>query len=218
MPNNLEIIFRILLAFILGGVVGFEREGLRRPAGLRTHMLVSTASCLIMITGISMSYHSIHPTDPSRLAAQVISGMGFLGAGTILKEGASVSGLTTAAGLWSVAGIGLAVGSGFYIGAGVSSFLIFIALATFPKIEKFITYREKELSLKIVMKNEVGQIGKIGTELGRMNIHITQILTEEANDSLITLHLNLKTGTYVQKEKIVESILKVNGVQSVETY
>ena len=112
------IAFRLFCALIIGIVIGTEREFTHRPAGMRTHMLVALGSCSIMLVGqmIFTQYRPLGASiDPARLAAQVIAGVGFLGAGTILREGASVRGLTTAASVWTVACLGIAIGGGYYI-------------------------------------------------------------------------------------------------------
>ena len=115
--SPMDILMRLLCAMIVGTVIGLEREYTHRPAGLRTHILVSLGACAVMITGqlIFCQYRPFGSTaDPARLAAQVISGVGFLGAGTIMREGVNVKGLTTAASLWAVACLGIAAGGGYY--------------------------------------------------------------------------------------------------------
>ena len=106
-------IVRLCLAALLGGIIGYEREHSHRPAGFRTHILVAVGSAVVMLTAVYMSERYPDHLDISRMPAQVVSGIGFLGAGTILREGFSVKGLTTAASLWAVSCVGLAVGSGF---------------------------------------------------------------------------------------------------------
>jgi putative Mg2+ transporter-C (MgtC) family protein len=132
------VIFRLLLAVVLSGAVGLEREVHGRAAGFRTHILVCVGSTLIMLTAIHLmeSYGGVAPIDPGRVAAQVVSGIGFLGAGTIIQIRDSVRGLTTAASLWVAAGIGLAVGSGFYIGATATTLIVLIALYILSTIER----------------------------------------------------------------------------------
>src|SRR5690554_4940588 len=104
------------MILLLAGIIGWNREKQGRPAGFRTHILVGIGSTIVMI--VSILLHEIYPeADPARIAAQVISGIGFLGAGTILVQGSTVKGLTTAASLWTTAAIGLAVGAGFYFTA-----------------------------------------------------------------------------------------------------
>lgn len=131
-PTVLKIILRLICAMIIGGVVGFQREYMHRPAGLRTHMLVAIASCAVMITS-QMIFFDFQKygasTDPTRLSAQIISGIGFLGAGTILREGTIVKGLTTAASIWAVACLCIAVGAGYYQ-IGLIGLLLLITVLT----------------------------------------------------------------------------------------
>ena len=122
--SNLDLLIRLALAAVLGGLVGFEREHLKRPAGLRTNMMVCVGSALITLTSI----FAISGSDPARIAAGIVTGIGFIGAGTIFRAENRIIGLTTAASLWAVAGIGMAVGAGFYFPAFVASVLIFVIL------------------------------------------------------------------------------------------
>ena len=139
--SEYEIIIKLALAAVLGGLIGLERESLSRPAGLRTYTLVCVGSALAMVVSLDMyyQYYQTVNADPGRIAAQVVSSIGFLGAGTIMREGATVRGLTTAAGLWVVACIGLAVGVGLYIPAIVSTAIILFVLIYFVKFEHYFT-------------------------------------------------------------------------------
>lgn len=133
-----EIFLRLLCAMLVGLVIGTEREYTHRPAGMRTHILVALGACTVMITGelIFLQYNALGATpDPSRLSAQVITGVGFLGAGTILREGATVKGLTTAASLWSVACLGIAAGAGYYAVALAGMVFIIITLSFFEILQ-----------------------------------------------------------------------------------
>ena len=130
-PGILSIALRLLCAMIVGALIGLEREYTHRPAGLRTHILVALGACVVSILGemLFSHYSALGATpDPARLSAQVITGVGFLGAGTIMKEGANVKGLTTAASVWSVACLGIAAGFGYYILALLGTVFIFITL------------------------------------------------------------------------------------------
>ena len=142
MLPNLELLLRLLMAAILGSVIGIERERLLWSAGLRTHMLVCVGSCLIMIVSAYGFAGVLGPRvilDPSRVAAQVVSGVGFLGAGSIILRNEVVKGLTTAASLWVVAGVGLAVGGGLYIAAaGATIIVLIISLEYKDVVRKFI--------------------------------------------------------------------------------
>lgn len=125
-PGDVDLIVKLVLAAVLGAIVGFEREFNEKAAGFRTHALVCLGSALIM----EVSLHVYHGTngDPGRIAAQVVSGIGFLGAGTIIRGGTEIKGLTTAASVWTVSGIGLAVGAGMYLTACVATGVVLLVL------------------------------------------------------------------------------------------
>lgn len=133
---GLPSLIRLIFAALLGGCFGFIREKKRKPAGLKTHIMVSTAAALVMVIGDYLTETSGMQTDVARLGAQVISGVGFLGAGTIIKARASVKGITTAASIWAVACVGLACGAGFYVGALIATVLIIGTTAIANKLEK----------------------------------------------------------------------------------
>ena len=135
--SSADVSIRLLLAALLSGVIGYERERKGRSAGLRTHILVGIGSALIMLTGLYLFevFQNHVAVDPTRLGAQVVSGIGFLGAGTIFRAKASIRGLTTAASLWTVAGVGLAVGSGFYTGAVMTTGIVLVVLFALTKLE-----------------------------------------------------------------------------------
>jgi putative Mg2+ transporter-C (MgtC) family protein len=141
MPTDVQMILRLLLTLILSGLIGLERQAHHRDAGLRTHILVALGSCLIMLTSLYVFdiYKDQVALDPVRIAAGVVTGIGFLGAGTIIRESDGVRGLTTAASLWVVAGIGLAVGVGFNKIAIYTTILVLIVL-------HFLRYAEVPLS------------------------------------------------------------------------
>ncbi len=134
MDLQIESVIKIIIAVVIGGFIGLERESASRPAGFRTHILVCVASAMVMDINLQLAQNFVN-ADPMRLGAQVISGMGFLGAGTIIKEGATVKGLTTAAGLWSVACLGLVIGAGFYLMAVFAALIMMMTLKTFNQLE-----------------------------------------------------------------------------------
>ncbi|MDD5409021.1 MAG: MgtC/SapB family protein [Candidatus Omnitrophica bacterium] len=137
MPTDFQMITRLLLTLVLSGLIGLERQAHRREAGLRTHILVALGSCLIMLTSLYVFdiYKDKVALDPARIAAGVITGIGFLGAGTIIREPEGIRGLTTAASLWVVSGIGLAVGCGFNKMAVYATVLVLIVLHLLRNIE-----------------------------------------------------------------------------------
>ena len=146
MLTDNEIMMRSVLAVILSGLIGFERQMHKRHAGLRTHILVSLGSCLIMLTSLYVFdiYKDVASLDPSRIAAGVITGIGFLGAGTIIRDTEGVHGLTTAASLWVVAAIGLAVGCGFWKAACFVTALALVVLFILRYVEGAIFHVKEE--------------------------------------------------------------------------
>lgn len=132
--TQIELTIRLVVALLLGAVIGWERELQRMPAGFRTHALVSLGSAIFTIVS---AYAFTGPlSDPTRIAAQVVSGVGFLGGGAILHYGGTVRGLTTAASLWAVAAVGMAAGAGLFVVAGVSAVLVIVALEVFQRLER----------------------------------------------------------------------------------
>src|SRR5579864_1091337 len=148
MPSDAEFALRMVVATLLAGIVGLERERGERAAGLRTHALVGLGSCLVMLVsafGFEDWHYSPGALDPSRIAAQVVSGIGFLGAGVIIfqRDGGVVRGLTTAASVWVVAAIGLAVGGGMYVTAVVSTAIALLILAGLKPLERSVARRRR---------------------------------------------------------------------------
>ena len=132
--TQIELTLRLVVALLLGAVIGWERELQRMPAGFRTHALVSLGSAIFTI--VSASAFTGPLSDPTRIAAQIVSGVGFLGGGAILHYGGTVRGLTTAASLWAVAAVGMAAGAGLYFVATVSAVLVIVALEVFQRLER----------------------------------------------------------------------------------
>ncbi|OUL80219.1 MgtC/SapB family protein [Paraburkholderia hospita] len=191
MIGNFELISRLVLAAALGSVIGFERERLSWAAGLRTHMLVCVGSTLIMIVS---AFGFADVLDPSRIAAQVVSGIGFLGAGSILLRGEIIRGLTTAASLWSVAAIGLAVGGGLYTASVAATIIILIILAGIKPIEKrFITVKQRR-QLSLLVERGSMTFHTLHEALGPASPRVKQFVMQQSDDDAqmdevtITLH------------------------------
>lgn len=141
--------FRLFLAVICGGIIGLEREFKRRPAGFRTHILICLGAALTTLTSQFLYLYMHYYTDMARLGAQVIAGIGFIGAGTIITRRERIKGLTTAAGLWAAAIVGLAIGAGFYEGALVTTGLIELAEIVFSRIDFALLKHSPEVNLYI---------------------------------------------------------------------
>lgn len=170
-----EIALRLFLAVVLGGLIGLERESHNRPAGFRTHILVCAGSALIMMVsayGFTGQIGEGFEADPGRIAAGVVTGIGFLGAGTIIQQRGSVRGLTTAATIWVVSGVGLAAGIGFYLGATVTTFFVLISLLLLRRFEYAYFTRRRLKHLHIRAVDKPGLLGRVGAVLGGMMINI----------------------------------------------
>ena len=215
-----DVLLKLLLALLLGGIVGFEREAEGRAAGLRTHILVSVGSCLIMLTSLHIFdiYQGVAACDPGRIAAGVVTGIGFLGAGTILRYRASVIGLTTAASLWAVAAVGLAVGSGFYAGGIVATLLIISTLEIVSKLEYKIIRRHwyKTLELHIGSIDE-NLLQKIRDILAFHNVQIRDFEVEKITDRKESiLRLDIKLTTKRANDNIIIELLKLDEVSKAQ--
>ena len=218
MPDNMELLIRLALACVLGGLVGIERERLRHPAGFRTHILVCVGATLVMLCNIFIyeEYKAYANIDPARMGAQVISGIGFLGAGTILKEGITVKGLTTAASLWSVACIGLATGLGFYTGSIFATILVLITLVVFSRFENRVYGNRKSSILRIKTSDRPGQLGRIGTELGRCGLKICDIAMEIAEESSLLIKIRINKSREEIGTDVMDCLSKIEGILYVD--
>jgi putative Mg2+ transporter-C (MgtC) family protein len=218
MISNSEILLRLALACLLGGIVGLERERNKQPAGLRTHILVCIGATLVMLCNIFIfeKYKGVANIDPARLGAQVISGIGFLGAGTIIKEGLSIRGLTTAASLWVVACLGIAIGLGFYPGAIISTSFILVVLMFFSKFEYLFNIKTSKSILILKSVNTEGQINIIENKLKEFEIIYNNVSVESAEDNLIAIRVYLTKSKDISHNKLMEEIYKIQGIKYVQ--
>lgn len=177
----IDAFVKLGLAALLSGIIGYEREHSHRPAGFRTHILVSVGSALVMLTSVYIAEDRGLEADVTRMSAQVISGIGFLGAGTILREGFSVKGLTTAASLWAVSCIGIAVGSGFISGALVATVVIYLTLNS---LKRFIVKGSAGKLLFIEIKDVGQQVPAITKTIKQCGgtVHSMEVVYTETKD------------------------------------
>lgn len=213
----ISMIIRLVLACVLGGIIGFEREHVHRPAGLRTHILVCVGSALVMVTSEYIYYHfsSKVNVDPARLGAQVISGIGFLGAGTIIKEGVSVKGLTTAASLWAVSCVGIAIGIGFYSGAVIATAIIFIILVVIKKTQnKIVSQKNVRLFIHThIKRGEVHELAELIEEMG-VKVKKTDFISSEKDGEMV-LRYTLDVSNQLPMAELIEAILCRDSVRRV---
>lgn len=218
-----ELTIRILAAMVIGGLIGLEREFGQHSAGFRTHILVCLGSALIMLLSIygfsAFVYEPNVRTDPARLAAQVISGIGFLGAGTILRTGNSITGLTTAASLWVVAALGLAVGAGFYYGAALTAVLVLVCLFVLNKFEKVLTRKRKLVDLTIEMKEASGSVQLVMDKVKPLGVSIHNLTTGTDptmnQEPTIKLQLRVKTAVLEKNLGLLDELRRIHGVNHV---
>ena len=205
------------MAAVLGGVIGLERQQRHKSAGLRTHILVSLGSCLVMILSwkLYIGVQGLTNADPARLAAQVVSGIGFLGAGTIMKEGLTIKGLTTAASLWVVAGVGLAVGAGQYVGAVTTTIIAVLALTYLPKFERLYGCGPSQVALIIKSIDKPGQIGRIGSLLGAQNASIIDIKIDDAGKNQLHISVVIDLTDRRSLPEIIDGLKSIDGVVDV---
>ncbi|MDQ6421521.1 MgtC/SapB family protein [Paenibacillus sp. LHD-117] len=221
-----DIAARLALALIFGGVIGFERESSNHAAGFRTNILVCLGACLLMLLSIYGFADFVEEpnvrVDPARLAAAVITGVGFLGAGTILFTGKSITGLTTAASLWVVAAIGLAVGAGFYFASTIVTIMALLTLWGFNKLEKRFINAKKDRLIKIEAYDLSARLGSINAVLDRRKISVRKMTMEdiEADEregcdasTRLVLHVVMPTRKKDSAVILLDELNKLEGVR-----
>ena len=214
----LAVVLRILLAILAGGLLGMERGMKNRPAGMRTYMLVCVGPCLIMLTN-QYVFQVYDAGDPVRLGAQVISGIGFLGAGTIVVTRRNqIKGLTTAAGLWTAAGIGLALGIGFYEAAVIGSVAIFTVITLLQRMDNNLHRKSKQMEAYIELSEEI-TLGDFLRAVRDSGMEIYNVQREQGGDSEgknRAYVATLKTKKRGNHEDILEQIADISGVAYLE--
>ncbi len=218
--NLFSTAFRLILAALFGGIIGLERGASRHPAGFRTHILVCIGATLAMLTNqYIVQIMAVGATDPARLGAQVITGVGFLGVGTIFITGRSkIKGLTTAAGLWASACLGLALGIGYYSGALIAGLLIFTSLALLPKVESYFYSNSRVLDLYIEF-DSFSNFKCFKNTLAEMDITIYESSLSKLNPVIaggICLNLSLRTPKTLTHSQVLDFINNYKGVYIVE--
>ncbi len=219
MISQIEIVARLALAATLGGIIGAERERLSWAAGLRTHMLVAVGSALMMIVS-AFGFNDVLGTpgvalDPSRVAAQVVSGIGFLGAGSILMRGDVIRGLTTAASLWSVAGIGLAVGGGLYIVSISATAIILVILAGVKPIERRLFTLRQRREIRLIADRGSVTVRALEQTLGSSSNRIKKFVVQPPEHAAVTddISIALARVSNTEFQSIRNRLLQVKGVR-----
>jgi putative Mg2+ transporter-C (MgtC) family protein len=218
MISDMEILLRLLVGAGLGALVGFERERQNQPAGLRTHIILAIGATLAMVLSINlaMQFRDFAPNgDPARLAAQVISGIGFLGAGAILRYGETVKGLTTATSLWTVAIIGLSAGAGNYLVSAGATLLVLIVLTIINVFEKRYIRSYASRTIQLLAEDRPGLMGELKQILDTLEQIVLSInISKDFDRKEATLEAVIRTIEEPDLAPLVEELSKFPGVKS----
>lgn len=222
---ELDMALRLGLSFVAGGLIGFERSSRRQVAGLRTHILICLGSTLLMLLSIwiPQTFLDAKSGDPGRIAAQVVSGIGFLGAGAILRLGNNVRGLTTAASLWLVSAIGLAIGAGLYFAAGIALAVSLFTLIALDRVEKRLFPAERNKVLDISFRDSIPDTKKTLAVLKDFGVRVQSIDLEQnlgkSGDSRLRILVGFPTTTDLHKlSKALKDTGDVDRIEVKEKY
>jgi putative Mg2+ transporter-C (MgtC) family protein len=220
MISEVEIILRVLLGAVLGAVIGFERERDNQPAGLRTHMILVIGATLAMVLSVNLGYLFARPgtpADPARLAAQVISGIGFLGAGAILRYGFNVKGLTTATSLWTMAIVGMAVGAGYYLIGIVTTALMLVVLGLLNIIENRFVRTSVTRFITIQASYQQGVVKAIREDVHEFADELVSFsIQKHVKNNRIRIQIVARISRDQELEELVEAISDVKGVRNMK--
>ncbi|OEH93156.1 MgtC/SapB family protein [Bacillus solimangrovi] len=213
---------RILISVVLCGAIGLEREIKQHAAGFRTHLLVGVGSCLMMLLSLYgfepyLNDHDNIRFDPARIPSYVISGIGFLGAGTILVKGVSIRGLTTAASIWVVSGIGLIIGIGMYGPAILATILVLLNLVVLNWVERRLERKKGVKSIHLDIHEMNAPLETIVSIIERENIHIRDIRVKKHSGKRVTTEFIIKITniTTPQKVQLIEKLMEIEGVKEI---
>ncbi|WP_182201215.1 MgtC/SapB family protein [Paraliobacillus salinarum] len=218
----LTISARMVIALLLSGLIGFEREVNQHAAGFRTHILVGVSACLMMLLSIYGfteyldDYDDTVRFDPTRIPSYVISGIGFLGAGTIIVNGMTVKGLTTAASIWAVAGLGLVVGIGMYKEAILTTIIILLSLIFLNKIEKKLSWNKSSTNFLIVLEG-TSQLNELFIELEQFRNQIRKFEVDLGKEGDRVVWIELDGGKELDKLELYQSLLKMDFVKQIKS-
>lgn len=210
--QEIETFVKLVLIVILSGIVGYERESWNKPAGFRTHVLVGISAVLVMICGEYLSEKA--GADPTRIPAQLLSGIGFLGAGTILRDGFNVKGLTTAAGLLAITCIGLFVGAGYYLGAIIATAVVYVVLSYSHILSTKLEHSDI-LDLKVTASNPKEIVNQINAILKNYNVEIVRVKVIEDEEVPDYIRIIMKYKESTDKNEILSKLIEIDKVKEV---
>ncbi|MDR0669408.1 MAG: MgtC/SapB family protein [Treponema sp.] len=214
-----DIALRLALSFVAGTIIGFERASRRQVAGIRTHVLICVGSTLLVILSIWLPqrYNDLKNGDPSRIAAQVVSGIGFLGAGAMIRLGNNIRGLTTAASLWLIAAVGMAIGAGQFLASAITVALALIALCVLGGLEQRIFPAERNKTLELDFKNEIPDLNKTLDTVKPFGVRVHSIDIDRAFDQKgARLKLLVGFPGTTDITKLLKALKTIKGLESVD--
>ncbi len=218
MISEVDVLIRVLIAAVLGALVGWQREVHHQPAGLRTHIIlvVGAALCMTLSIDTALQFRSIALNgDPSRIAAQIVSGIGFLGAGAILREGFNVKGLTTATSLWTMAIVGMTVGLGFYLTSIVVTLLILLVLTVLNSIEKRYIHPHLEITITLKAEDRAGLINDVRQVLSDKGRRIVSLgIRRNLEDRNLAIEANIDATQVDPTTSLLDDLTAIPGVHS----
>jgi putative Mg2+ transporter-C (MgtC) family protein len=219
--EQLDISLRLFVAAVLGAAIGLEREIHAHPAGMRTHLLVSLGSAAFTVLSIFFfeapaAPNGSLPTDPARIAAQIVSGIGFLGAGAILKYGSSVRGLTTAASLWATAAVGMAAGAGAWLVALITTVLVVLSLGPLNWLIARFRLRQQNIFRLRILAGRLEALGEISRTLTNSKIEIAGVSSQRLGKGRYEIELDLRPPAGAKQETIVAAVSSVADVEILE--
>lgn len=216
-PGMLDILFKLLTAMVLSLIIGLERELIHKPAGIKTHVLICMSSTLVMSLGVYL-FGKFPNIDPSRLPAQILAGIGFVGAGTIIRDGFSVKGITTAASLLLITCIGLTIGAGFYEAALIATLFAFLTLSLTTPLQQLLHKNKKVILFTITAKSSPDMIGSINTFFENEKVSVLNIRQIRDNVSqYVLLKFLVKLDNPKVKESLIQKVCGIEGIKEVYT-
>jgi putative Mg2+ transporter-C (MgtC) family protein len=220
MSADVEVALKLGYALLMGGFLGMEREVHKKVAGLRTHMIVCLSSALLMVLSTDVATDMGLGGDPTRIAAGVMTGIGFLGAGTIIKHGATVHGLTTAASIWTSAAVGLAVGAGYYLASALVVLLTLFTLLLVQRADEYLRIHRRRAHMMIYLTSVPGIITRVREAFDDMGLEVGEYSvsknTPERGQMILEAQLYDTGG--MARSRVAERLLELDDVLGVDFY
>lgn len=217
-PLAKDVMFKLLIAFILSSIIGIERELVHKPAGIKTHTLICLSATLVMALGMYM--RDLFPNvtlDPTRLPAQILAGIGFVGAGTIIREGLSVKGITTAASLLAITCVGLSVGAGFYEGAIFATIFMFLILCFASPVKSIFEGKGKMILFSVISSRERGVLSEVQNIFENKNADVVSIRQHKSNSSNAIILKFLVKCNMDDMNDLIQELNTIEGIKEINT-